>query len=522
MDHGVGLLDRRSESEAIDRVLEAVRNGLSGTLVVRGDAGIGKTALVDHAMAGNPDLRFDVVAGIESELELGFAGLHQLLLPYLSLLESIPAPQGEALQAAFGLGAAQQPDRFLIGLGALSLLARAAEDGPLVCIVDDAQWLDVESSEALAFVARRLLADRVGLIVVLREEVVHGGVWERFDTLHLEALPDADACALLGAVVDGPLPDHVVERILLETTRNPLGVVELAGELSAAELTERASLPTPLPLSRRVEARFLRQVRALSPDAQSFLLLAAADSTTDPSRLRRAAASIGLDSSSVADGVEQTGLLESGASVRFRHPLVRSAIYHGATDIARRRAHLALADISEGDPEADLRAWHRGAAAVEPDDELAAELERAAERVHARGGYAARAALLRRAAELTADDASRAERELAVAEAELNAGNFGTARDVVDRALPRLAGPTLRGLARRVQGSILVAARSFLPGLGSVERGCRHSLPRPRLARDAIAAASEAAILAGPRETRDVARIAGALPARPGQPAVAP
>jgi hypothetical protein len=333
------LVGRVQECGEVDRLLDAVRGGLSGTLVVRGEAGVGKTALLESAVASGSDLLLARVVGVESEIDLGFAALHQLLLPFLGLVQGLPSPQRDGLGVAFGLQAGPAPDRFLVGLAALSLLASVGQDQPLLCVVDDAQWLDVESAHVLAFVSRRLYADAVGLLLAVRDPVPLGGVFDQLPTMWLGGLPEGDARRLLASVAPTSLTEPVIDRILSETAGNPLGIVELGSEHSAQELAAGASVPGPLPLSRRLEARFLRHVRTLAPDTQMLLSLAAAEPSAQRVTLWRAATRLGVDAEASAVEAESSGLVNLGATVSFRHPLVRSAIYHGATDTDRRRVH---------------------------------------------------------------------------------------------------------------------------------------------------------------------------------------
>ena len=417
---GPAMLDRRRERAAIDRVLNSVRNGFSSTLVLQGGHGTGKTTLLEYAVDSAPDLRISRVIGVESEISMEFAALHQLLVPFMSLLPALPAPQRDAIKVAFGLEAGPAPDLFLVGLAALTLLSRAAEDQPLLCVIDDGHWIDRESAHVLGFAARRLYADRVGFIAAVGEPSA-SRVLEQLPVITVEGLPDAEARELLGSVTDGPLDAQVAGRILADTDNNPLALVELGTEYTAEQLAGRAALPEPLPVGERLRDRFLRQIHDLPPDAQAFVLLAAANVTGERSLLWRAAAQTGIDADAAAAAAD--GVLEfSGNSVRFRHPLLRSAAYHGATDSDRRRAHAALSEAAGSEADLDQRTWHRAAAAIDPDEELATELEHAADRARARGGYAAAAALLRRSAELTPGDGARAEREVALADAELRAG----------------------------------------------------------------------------------------------------
>ena len=438
--------------------------------------------------------------------------LHQLLRPFLPLLDELPPPQRGALRVAFGQEAGPPPERFLVGLAALTLLSRAAQEQPLLCTIDDEHWLDPESMQVLAFVARRLYADRVGLIAATNE-LIPSPAAEGLPAITVDGLPDTEARDLLAAVVGGPLNAQVVDRILAETRNNPLALVELGTAYTDDEISGRAALPEPLPLGRRLREHFQRLVRSLPSDAQEFTLLAAADPGGRRDELWRAAARAGIDPDAAAADTAWAGVLEfPGNSVRFRYPLLRSAVYHGASAADRRRAHRVLGET--GDPE--LRSWHLAAAAVVPDEELAADLQCTAQRAGARGGYAARAALLRRSADLTPDDGRRAEREVALAEATLMAGDLVGAQTVLDVAQPRLASTMARGQAQRLAGAIRFAqgdAAAAARILASAAQAFAHD---DRLARETMLAALEAAIWSGPVLTREIARLARAFPPVPG------
>jgi DNA-binding CsgD family transcriptional regulator len=452
---------------------------------------------------------------VESELDLGFAALHQLVMPFRGRVEGSPPPQRDALGVAFGLETGPPPDRVLVGLAVLSLLASVAQDQPLLCIVDDAQWLDVESVHVLAFVSRRLYADAVGLLLAVRDPVTVGSVFDALPTMWLRGLPDDDARRLLSSVASRSLPTAVVERILAETAGNPLGIVELGSERTAQELTASAALPEPLPLSRRLEARFLGLARTLRADTQMVLLLAAAEPSAELVKLWRAATHLGIDAEASAAEAESSGLVTLDAAVSFRHPLVRSAIYHGANDRDRRRAHAALAAVSDGVADEDGRAWHLAAAAIAPDEAVAAALERAADRARGRGGHAAPASLLRRMVELTPDDTRRATRALSLAEAELAAGNLSTAREIVDQALPHLDDDHQHGLAMRLNGAILLAAGMPAEAADVLAAAARLLAPHPSIARETLLDAYDAAVYAGPTQTRRVVELAQSfLPAK--------
>ena len=393
------LLGRGAERAAIDRVLDAARAGRAGALVLRGEAGIGKTALLDDAVAHAGDLTVVRVVGVESEMGMGFAALHRLLLPLLPACDQLPEPQREALESAFGLRSDGRGDVFLVGLAALTLLGDAARERPLLCIVDDAQWLDRESINVLAFVARRVYADRIALLFAVREPSEPAVRIDGVPDLHLRGLDDGDAHELLSSVVGGPLGPLLADRIVSETRGNPLALVELGGELTSDHLAG-APITEPLPVSELVEARFLRQVRALPRDTQMLLLVAAADGVGDPATVLRAGASLDIPADALAPA-EAARLVVATPVVEFRHPLMRTAIYHGATLADRRHVHRALADVLDAEGDADRRAWHAAEAVLGPDEAVAAQLERSAERARRRSGFAAESAYLQRAADLT-------------------------------------------------------------------------------------------------------------------------
>jgi DNA-binding CsgD family transcriptional regulator len=427
------LVDRAVEAEAVAAVLAAAREGLSGVLVLRGEAGIGKTALLDHAVEAAGDMWVAQVTGVESEMDLGFAGLHLLLVPFLAGVERLPGPQRAALEAALGLAAGPAPDRFLVGLAALTLLTDAAVDRPVLCVVDDAQWLDTVSVEVLGFVARRLLADRVAMLFAVREHEGRAVVLDGLSEVWLGGLPEEAAGELLAVSAGGPVDQHVGERVVAGAAGNPLALVEFAGELTAEELSGAVPVAEPLRFRGRLEELYRARVRALPGQAQMLLLLAAAEPTGDVAVLWRAAGWAGIDREAAElPAVER--LVALAPKVRFRHPLMRSAAYYAAPAVARRRAHEALAAASDPEVDPDRRAWHLAEAAGGPDEHVAAELERSAGRAQARGGLAAAAAFLERAVLLTADPARHAERVLAAVRASLQAGAFAKALDLLARA----------------------------------------------------------------------------------------
>ena len=419
------LLDREAERAALDGLLGDLRSGRGRALVVRGEAGVGKSALLEYLAVAAADMRVARAAGVESEMELAFASVHQLCAPLLGRLEDLPGPQRDALGIAFGLRAGAAPDRFLVGLAVLTLLSEAAEDRPLLCVVDDAQWLDRASAQVLAFAARRLLAEPVGLIFAAREP---GDQFEGLANLQVRGLPDQDARTLLHSTVRFRLDEQVRDRIVAETAGNPLALLELPRGLSSAQLAGGLGLAGAL--SARIEQGFQQRLEALPSDTRSLLLVAAAEPTGDPVLIWQAAGQLGVPATATA-AAQADGLLQAGTWVRFRHPLVRSAVYSAASLEERRAAHRALAEVTDRDRDPDRRAWYLAAATPGPDEEVAAELERSAGRAQARGGMAAAAAFLQRAVELTAESARRSERALAAAQASLQVGAFDAAAELL-------------------------------------------------------------------------------------------
>jgi DNA-binding CsgD family transcriptional regulator/tetratricopeptide (TPR) repeat protein len=427
-----GLLDRDGERDVLERLVAGVRAGQSRVLVLCGDAGVGKTALLRHLAGAAKDCRIARAAGVESEMELAFAGLHALCAPMLDRLGRLPGPQRDALSTAFGLSDGAPPDRFLVGLAVLSLLADAAEEQPLVCIVDDAQWLDRVSAQTLAFVARRLLAERVGLVFARRGSA-DAHMFEGLPELPIEGLAADEARLLLDAAIPGPLDERVKARILGEAGGNPLALIELPRGLTPAELAGGFGLPDARPLANRIEHTFLQRVQTLPPDAQLLLLTAAAEPLGDLGLLWRAAEILGIDGKA-GRPAEAAGLIELGLRVRFPHPLVRSAVYRAADPSDRRDVHRALADSTDPVLDPDRRAWHRAHATAIPDEAVAAEMARSADRAQGRGGLAAAAAFLEQAAELTPDPAMRVERSLAAAQAKLEVADAASASDLLAAA----------------------------------------------------------------------------------------
>jgi DNA-binding CsgD family transcriptional regulator len=412
------LLGRSNESATLDRLLEAVRAGESRALVIRGDPGMGKTALLEFVVERATECRVAQAAGVQAEMELAFAGLHQLCAPMLDRLERLPGPQRDALGSAFGLAAGHAPDRFLVGLAVLSLLAEVSEERPLVCLVDDVQWLDHASVQALAFVARRLVAESVALIFAVRTGGEERGL-TGLPEMVVEGLNDGDARALL--TIQGPLDERVRDRIVAEAWGNPLALLELPRAMTPAELATGFGRPDAPGLAGRIEESFQRRLDPLPAQTRHLLLIAAAEPVGDPVLLWRAAERLGIGADAAAPATA-AGLFELGPRVRFRHPLVRSAVYRAASHEERRTAHRALAEATDPDVDPGRRAWHRANAAPGPDEDVASEVERSADRAQARGGLAAAAALLERSAALSVDPARRAARALAAAQATHQAG----------------------------------------------------------------------------------------------------
>ena len=508
-----GLTDRTSEREVLGRLVEAVRTGESRVLVVRGDPGVGKTALLEYLAGQARGCRVARAVGVQSEMELAFAGLHQLCAPMLGHAERLPVPQRDALRIAFGLAAGPPPDRFLVGLAVLSLLSEVAAERPLICLVDDEQWLDRASAQALGFAARRLAADPVGVVFAAREP---GPEVTGLPELEVGGLREDDARALLEAALAGPLDARVRDLIIAETRGNPLALLELPRGLSPAELAGGFGLPAAAPLTGRIEDSFARQLEALPDLTRRLVQLAAADSSGDGALVWRAAGRLGIGVQAAGPAVD-AGLAEFGVRVRFCHPLARSAAYRSASFSQRQQLHEVLAEATDPNADPDRRAWHRAQAAAGPDEEVAAELERSAGRAQARGGLAAVAAFLERSVALTADPARHAERILAAATASVQAGAFGKALELLATAE---AGPLSEVQSARVD--LLRGLIAFATSLGSdapslLLKAAKRLEPLDMdLAREtylnAWRAASLAGRLAGAGDMLEVSRAARSLP----------
>jgi DNA-binding CsgD family transcriptional regulator len=509
------LYGRRRECEALDELVQQARAGRSSVLVVRGEPGVGKTALLRYVAAGAAGFRVERAAGVECEMELPFAGLHQLCASMLGPLERLPGPQSNALRLVFGLADGEAPDAFLVALAVLSLLSEAAEEQPLLCIIDDVQWLDRASMQALAFAARRLLAERVALVFAVREPTAEPEV-PGLPELVVEGLAETHARRLLTSALRGPLDLEVQDRILAETRGNPLALLELPRSLAPEKLAGGFGLPGNRPLSNRIEASFHRRLKALPRDTQRLVLAAAAEPLGDIARLWRAAELLGIDAAAV-EPAKADGLIEVGARVRFPHPLVRSAIYQAASSGDRVEVHRALAEATDPDTDPDRRAWHRARAAVRPDEAIARELERSAARARARGGAAAAAAFLERATELTPDPRRRGARALDAAKAKFDAAAPDAASALLAIAQATPLDALQHARAERLRAQIAFSRRrgSDAPPL-LLRAAERLTSLDPQLARETYLDALGAAIFAG-RLGRDlgvyeVARAALAAP----------
>jgi DNA-binding CsgD family transcriptional regulator len=498
--------------------LTGIRSGRSGVLVVRGEAGIGKTALLEQLVERASGCMVARATGVQADMELPFAGLHQLFGSMLGSLEPLPGPQRDAVEVAFGLRSGAVPDRFAVGLAMLGLLAEVAEQEPLVCIIDDAQWLDQASAQTLAFVARRLMAESVALVFAVREpsqEQTFAGLPE----LIVEGLNDEDARGVLGLAIAGRVDERVIERIVAETRGNPLALLELPRGLSSAELAGGFGVGSTQPLSARLEQSFLGRVRSMPDQTQRFLLLAAAEPAGDPALLIRAAEMVGLGVDA-ATPAEAVGLIELAEQVRFSHPLVRSAIYRAAPLADRQTVHRALAEAIDEQTDPDRRAWHRAQAALGADEDLAAELECSAERAQARGGLAAAAAFLERAAALTPDRGRRARRALAAAQAKYLAGSPQAALTLLESAASAPLDPLDVAMAQRLRGRIALHVGRIGEGARVLfDAAQRLESLDPGLARETHLEALHVAAVAGRLGIgmRDAATAARTAPAAPGR-----
>ena len=511
------FLGRAGERAVLDGLLETVRRGQSAVLVIRGEAGIGKTALVRYIARQAAGFRVAQIAGVEAEMELPFAGLHRLCSPMLSRLDALPDPQQNALRVAFGLSSGDAPDRFLAALAALTLLAEVAEERPLLCLVDDAHWLDGTTLQVLGFIARRLLAESVALVFTVREASDERELAD-LPEMSLGGLQDDDARALLAAVIPGALDDRVRDRLLAETRGSPLAIVELSRGRRAGELAGGFVLPGTGTLPSRIEDHYRQRIAALPEATQRLIVLAAADPVGDATLLWRAAATLGVERQA-AEPAAGEQLLDIGAQVRFRHPLVRSAAYRAASLTDRRKAHSALAAATDPETDPDRRAWHRAHATVAPDEAVARELIDSASRAQRRGGIAAAAAFLERAVTFTPDAGERASRALTAAEMKLEAGDLSAAGSLLAAADAGPLDELGQARAQRVHAQIAFDARRGSDAPPLLLRTAQRLEPLDaELAREthlkALVAVIYAARLATDPAPEDVAR--AALSAPPG------
>ena len=515
------LLGRRSECEELDRLLSDALAGRSRVTVLRGEAGVGKSALLRYLSERVADWHVATAAGVESEMEMAYSGLHQLCGPMLDRLDGLPVPQREALATVFGRSVAPAPDRFLVALAALTLFADVAEERPLVCIVDDAQWLDWESAQILGFVARRLLAERIALVCAVRAgmgDLALVGLPE----LLIHGLGDSDARALLLDNVYGPLDAAVCDQIVTESHGNPLALLEFPRTWSVADLAGGFGLPDSHPVVSKIEHSYVRRLRALPSDTQLLVLAAATEPLGDPLLLHRAAETLGVDIAA-ADPAVDAGVLRVGGRVEFSHPLVRSAVYRSAAAEDRHRVHRALADATDPETDPDRRAWHRARATPGPGEEVAAELERSAGRAQARGGFAAAAAFLQRSVALTVDPARRAERALAAAQASFQAGAFDAALGLAATAEAGALDEFQRARVDLLRGDVAFASGALSDAPPLLLKAARRLEPVDlELARQtyliAWSAASVAGDLGGSGVLPEICRAVQALVRRPGSP----
>lgn len=501
----------------LERLLVTARGGHGAVLVLHGDPGVGKSALLEYAAGAGEDFRVLRTAGVEGEMELDYAALQQLCSPILDFIERLPDPQRDALDVAFGLNTGQAPSPFLVGLAALGLLSEAAEDQPLLCIVDDAQWLDGASARALTFVASRLLAERMVLTFATRDV---GDTLARFPQFSIEPLGRRDARALLESALAARLDESILEQIVAETGGNPLAILELPRGLTPAQLAGGFGLPAALPLSSGIEQSFRRRLARLPHDARLLLLLAAAEPVGDAALLLDAARQLGISQAAVQE-VESEGLLTLDGTVVFRHPLVRSAVYGSAEPSERRHVHHALAQATDPVIDPDRRAWHRGQAASMPDEEVAAELELSAARAQARGGLAAAAAFLERAVTLTPAPAERARRALIAAQTKVRAGALEDALALLSATEIGLPDELDRARVELLRAQIAFVSNHGNDAARMLLEAARRLTPlAPAMAREtyleALSAAMFAGRLAAPGSSAlDVALAAKAAPGRP-------
>ena len=416
----IRLYGRDRDRAVLDNLTAQARSGISQVLVLHGEAGVGKTALLTYASEQATGFSALKVAGIQEDMELAYAGLQQLCMPLMDRLDVLPAPQREALDVAFGHGVGPAPDRFLVGLAVLSLMAAASAERPLLCLVDDAQWLDQASVQTLAFVARRLLAEPVALVCAVRNG--HPDVLAGLPAHSVSVLADAAARELLDSVLIGGIDPLVRDRVVAETRGLPLAILDVPRSVSAIELAGGFWISGRRSSTTAIEDDFVARIQALPPETRQLLLVAAAEPVGDSALFLRAAAQLGVPVDALSHA-EAAGLIEFGPRMRFHHPLMRSAAYRAADLAQRRTVHRALAAATDAHADPDRRAWHAANAAAGPDDTVAAELEISAGRAQNRGGIAAASAFLERATVLTVDPQLRGSRAIAAAQAKREAAS---------------------------------------------------------------------------------------------------
>ena len=508
------FVNRETELEAIEGLLAAARGGSSAVLVLRGGPGVGKTMLLEHAIGRASGLRVGRVGGVDSEFDLPYAALHQLLAPFLEEIEALPGPQRDSLASTLGLIEVERSDRFLTALGVLTLLSNAAQDTGLLCAVDDAEWLDEASAQVLSFLARRLVSEGIAMLFTFGAAHPTSVALAPFRELNFEGLSQVASRELLDREVEGTLDSGVRDRLVIEAEGNPLALIELAQLLTAEQLAGLAPLPKALPLGDRLEQGLMRNVRGLSSDARSILVLVATERSGDPGLLRRAADGLGLSQTAIDDA---ESVLRLGAQITFRHGFVRSAVYALASETTRRDAHLALAEAMDPDADEDRIAWHRAAASVDADETVAADLEASARKARDRGGQVAAAAVLELAAELTPDPSRRAARLLVAADADLAAGALSKADTLLSQLTPKLLDDEQRAEAQRLRGTLALARGDKGSSSTLLIEAARVLAPFDlRKARDtcldALATAMFAGRLASDRGMREAVECARSMP----------
>jgi DNA-binding CsgD family transcriptional regulator len=525
---GQRLRGRDAECETLRGLMARARSGTSQVLVLRGEAGVGKTALLDYTCDLASGFRTVQVAGVQSDMELAFAGLQQLCAPLMDRVDDLPEPQRDALNVAFGRGVGPAPDRFLVGLAVLSLMAAAADDRPLLCVVDDAQWLDQVSLQTLGFVARRLLAESIAMVFAVRDrpDLLTG-----LPELAIHGLSDAEARDLLESVMFGGIDPRVRDRIVAETRGVPLAILEVPRTVSATELAGGFWVSGKRNSTAAIEEGFVERIKALPADTRTLVLVAAAEPVGDAALFLSVAARLGIPVDALAPA-EAAGVLEFGPHMRFHHPLMRSAAYRAADLTERRAIHRALADATDPEVDPDRRAWHAASAAAGPDDAVAAELEGSAARAQRRGGIAAAAAFLERATVLTADPALRGSRAIAAAQAKREAAAPEAAHELLAIAELGLLSDAQRAQVARLRAQMeFVRSREGEDGAPQVGETAPQLLDAARALEhhddfaaretylEAIAAIMYAGRLGEPGDLVDVAEAArSAISRTPDQP----